>query len=103
MKEGDLVRIVGEGYFGTIKSMYNIGGDYTIYTIKCQDGNYFELDSDSLEVIDYYQMLKELIFKKDYNQSKYVNISSSGVTLDGLELDREQAVELAQDILEFYN
>jgi hypothetical protein len=102
MKTKDLVRIKEYAIFGTIVDIVKYSKINSIF-VKDFDGFISEFTEEELEKVEYYDMLKELIFAKDYDQHKHVSISKNGITLDGLKLPPNKAVELAKDILEFYH
>lgn len=107
MKIGDLVKVKEceiDKAFGNIVDISINKSDQTVFSIRHLDNNevldYTFFDITSYE---YYDMLKEFIYDESYNTSRFLNICRDSVTVDGLTLEKELAIKLATNILEFYN
>ena len=88
--------------FGHIINMEETSNEELYIVRHIDDGQCLSYSKDEVEMYTYYDMLKELMFVKQYNTDKSLQMTKEYLQVDGAILTRTEAVELAKDILEFY-
>ena len=106
MKIGNLVKVRDcevNTSFAHIKSLYQ-GDGKTVYVCQHVDDNeLIHYVGTDLELYDYEDMLKELIMHSNYGSSRFLALTKNSLQIDGINLDKDQAIHFANSILEFYH